>query len=370
MRRAPQNSPRRLVQPGRLVRPGRPPRGARGRWPALAWLALGAILLILIGSLVLWRGLAPSASQLSPTPRRTTQTTDATRVETGATATALAATVTPEPTIGRPSPVLSSQPIAFDVAALQKLALELINRDRSANRLQAIGWDSTAAAVGQAHAEEMANLGYLSHWNTDGYGPDHRYSRAGALDAVMENVYMLQTRRSNGSGASISDWAKVIEEAQVNLMHSEGHRANILAPEHTHVGVGIAYSSTTGDVRIVQEFVNRYVRIASFPKRARPGDLLVLRGELLPGSVSPLVNLAFEPVPVPMTLEQLNVIRPYESPAKTVAVIPVKLLETSNFVAEIKLDSGGPVGFYHVRVWVDHPQLDKVQAADLVIEVR
>jgi uncharacterized protein YkwD len=131
---------------------------------------------------------------------------------------------------------------------LQKAMLEFINRDRRANGLSPVEWDAAAASAGQQHAQEMADLGYVSHWNIDGYGPDYRYTQAEGLDVVFENVYRLVTRRSDGAAGTISDWRRAVEEAQAALMESEGHRANILAPEHTHVGIGIAYNVAAGTV--------------------------------------------------------------------------------------------------------------------------
>ena len=166
------------------------------------------------------------------------------------------------------------------------------------------------------------------------------------------------------------DWRRVVEDAQAQLMKSEGHRANILAPEHTRVGVGIAYNATTGDVCIAQEFINHYVQIEALPRRARLGDRLVLRGKLLPGSSEPVVNLVCEPFPGSLSLEQLNATRTYESLAKLVSVVPVSSLDAGEFVAEIKLDNAGQPGLYHVRLWVNSGVLKNVPAVDAVIEVR
>jgi hypothetical protein len=248
--------------------------------------------------------------------------------------------------------------------------LELINRDRKANGLNPVAWDAIAALAGQKHAQEMADLGYMSHWNIDGHGPDLRYAAAGGLDSVQENVYSYRSWKSDGTAALITDWNEVILTAQKSLMASEGHRANILSPEHTHVGVGFAYNPTTGDIRIAQEFVNRYVQISSLPRRARVGDRIVLRGNLLPESLDPVVNIAYEPFPMALTLAELNASRTYESPAQNVAIIPVSVDSKGTFVADFKLDSPAQAGIYHVRLWVKRADDSKVLAANGVIEVR
>jgi uncharacterized protein YkwD len=258
-----------------------------------------------------------------------------------------------------------------DFAALAQRMLELVNADRVAAGLVAVAWDPLAAQAGQDHAKEMADLGYMSHWNLDGYGPEHRYSFAGGLDFVQENVYRLVHRWADGSGAPIEDWEKVMADAQAALMDSPGHRANIMAPEHTHLGVGIAYRADTGTVSIAQEFTNRYVQVEPLPQRARPGDRIILRGTLLPGSTDPLVNVAYEPFPAPMTLDALNQTGTYSPRAQHLAVPPVQVGADGRFVSEYTLDAGAAPGLYHVLVWVATAAAgERVPALDAVIEVQ
>jgi len=258
-----------------------------------------------------------------------------------------------------------------DLAALALRLLEFVNVDRAAAGLAPVAWDPIAAQAGQEHSEEMADLGYLSHWNLDGYGPEHRYSFVGGLDFVQENVYRLVHRWADGSGAPIEDWEKVLVDAQAALMDSPGHRANILAPEHTHLGVGIAYRADTGTVSIAQEFVNRYVQVEPLPRRARPGDRVILRGTLLPGSADPLVNIAYEPFPAPMTLDALNQTGTYTPAAQHLAVPPVQVGADGRFVSEYTLDAGAAPGLYHILVWVEiAAAAERVPALDAVIEVQ
>lgn len=257
-----------------------------------------------------------------------------------------------------------------DLVALTKKMLDLVNADRAANGLQPVAWDPIAAAAGQQHSEEMAQFGYMSHWNMDGYGPEYRYSRAGGLDYSQENVYRLVFTWQNGQGAPIEDWEKVVVDAETAWMNSPGHRKNILTPEHTHLGVGIAYNPLTGNVAMAQEFVNRYVAIEPLPRRAQPGDRIVLRGSLLPGSTNPLVNIAYEPFPSPMTLEQLNKTGSYTPAAKNQSVPQVKTGADGRFVSEFTIDKNAPPGLYHVLIWIDSARApEKVLAADAIVEV-
>jgi hypothetical protein len=248
--------------------------------------------------------------------------------------------------------------------------LERVNADRQANGLEPVAWDDAAALAGQRHSEEMAEFGYMSHWNMDGYGPEWRYSRAGGLHFAQENVYRLVYQWQDGRGAPIEDWRKVVGDAQAALMNSPGHRANILAPEHTGLGVGIAYNAATGNVAIAQEFVNQYVALEPLARRGQPGDRIVVRGTLLPGSSEPLVNLAYEPFPSPLTLEALNKTGTYTPGAKHLSVPAVRTDANGRFVAEFSLAADAAPGLYHVLLWVNSPRSEeRVMAVDAVIEV-
>ena len=255
-----------------------------------------------------------------------------------------------------------------DLAALQRLMLDLVNADRATERLSPVQWDAFAAQVGQTHAEDMAANGYMSHWNLAGEGPDVRYGRAGGMDNVQENVYLYWYRHDDGSPAPIEDWEVVMREAEATLMDSPGHRANIMAPEHTHVGIGIAYNAATGDVRIAQEFLNRYVALEPLPSQARVGDTLTVRGQLLPGASNPLINLAYEPFPQPMTVPEVEARSTYQSPAKFFSAVQSQADANGRFLAQVTLDADGQAGVYHVLIWVDVDD-SAVQAVNVVLDV-
>ena len=65
----------------------------------------------------------------------------------------------------------------------------LVNRDRATQGLGPVELDDGAPTVaGQAHAEDMARLGYLGHWGSDGSVPEQRHTEAGGSDMVLENA--------------------------------------------------------------------------------------------------------------------------------------------------------------------------------------
>ena len=264
-----------------------------------------------------------------------------------------------------------ASPVAqpFQVDRLQNKLLELINQDRSAAGLTPVVWDEIAAEAGQRHAEEMAELGYLSHWNFDGYGPDYRYSLVGGLHMAQENVFSYSKRTEDGRAVPVTDWEDLAVTAQASLMASEGHRNNILAPEHTHVGIGVAYQSTTGEFRVAQEFVNQYIDLQPPPLRVTGGERFVVQGTLREGVLNPVINLAYEGYPSPLSLEDLGSRDTYRSPAIFLQEIPFQL-NGRDLVFEMEIPPDSLSGLYHLRIWVDTALAPEVQAVNFIFAVQ
>lgn len=266
-----------------------------------------------------------------------------------------------------PAAPSGSLPLALD--DLQAQALELINQSRAAEGLSLVAWDDQAAQVAQAHAEDMLDGPFFSHWNRDGYGPDHRAALdAGMTDTVFENIHMTWRRTSDDQPAPIEDWPQRILDAHLGLMDSPGHHRNIMDPAHTHVGVGIAYRPEIGELRLVQEFVNRYVELDPLPAELPVGAEVEISGRLINGATDPLINLAYEPFPQSMSLETLDETGSYQSAAQFFSA-PRTTVEGDRFRTRAILDFDGQPGLYHV--WVFATVLgERVKAASAIIVVR
>jgi len=256
-----------------------------------------------------------------------------------------------------------------DFDHLRELMLQLINQERKNVYLDPVEVDLVAQKAGQEHADEMAELGYLSHWDIDGFGPDYRYSRVGGTDYVQENVASYSFRYNSGAPAPINDWDGVVAQIHANLMESEGHRANILDEAHTHLGIGIAYNPLSGEVRVAQEFVNSYSRSSRLPFWVRSGDRIVLRGTFSPEISESIAILTYEPFPEPMSLEQLKKTRTYASTAQKIEDLDMSISE-ENFVIEVILGASAMQGIYHVEVFSNLPSAGQIQIIDQIFEVR
>lgn len=298
----------------------------------------------------------PTSSLLTPAPIAT---------PTIPTATPTAVPVAPVAT-SMPTASLGFLPPGFD--NLQAQTLDLINQSRADEGLSPVAWDDAAAQVAQAHAEDMLTGPFFSHWNRAGYGPEHRAALdAGMTDAVFENIHAFW-RTSNGQPAPIQDWPQRILDAHEGLMDSPGHRRNIMDPAHTHVGIGIAYRPEIGELRLVQLFLNRYVELDPLPRELPVGAEVEINGRLINGASDPLVNLAYEPFPQPLTLEQLAETSSYQSAAQFISA-PRTTVDGDRFRTRAILDFNGQSGLYHVWVFV-MVQGEHAQAASAMVVVR
>ncbi|HTZ89997.1 MAG TPA: CAP domain-containing protein [Alloacidobacterium sp.] len=116
---------------------------------------------------------------------------------------------------------LSSQQFPNDQ---QQNLLDLTNRARSDQGLQPLHWSPALAAAAQSHAQKMFDQHSLSHQLPGEPDLQTRAAQAGAhFREIAENVAM-------GNGA---------EGVQKEWMNSPAHRANILDPRLSDIGIGV-----------------------------------------------------------------------------------------------------------------------------------
>lgn len=172
-------------------------------------------------------------------------------------------------------PVLTKE----ELLAVKKRVVELINRNRRALGLRPVELDELASEVADRHCFDMLKGDFLSHWNPAGLKPYMRYSNSGGVDAVVENVSALW-----GSVSFNPEYIyNTLEELHMRMFNeqppNDGHRQSIIGPQHTHVGIGIAYSGTA--LRYAEEYIARYAEIQSVPRKVKAGDRINIKGRLL-----------------------------------------------------------------------------------------
>ena len=128
----------------------------------------------------------------------------------------------------------------------------LINAARLENGQQALVPDPTMGIVARRHSEEMRDRSYFSHTSPTP-GLSGCQDRFNAVFGYRPRLIGENIARRWGVGMYCLTEPKV-HESHVDLMNSEGHRANILHPDFEWVGVGLA-ANDKGDYWITEEFV-------------------------------------------------------------------------------------------------------------------
>lgn len=105
--------------------------------------------------------------------------------------------------------------------------LELTNRQRQNNGLPRLALSQSLGRAAQNHAGDMVNGNFFSHTGSNGSSVADRAREEGyQFQMIGENIAMGTNRTPS---SAIEGW-----------MNSPGHRANILNPNYTEIGFGIA----------------------------------------------------------------------------------------------------------------------------------
>lgn len=137
------------------------------------------------------------------------------------------------------------------LAKLEADMVELVNAERAKAGLKPLTIDDKLANVARAHSAEMRDKTYFAHESPTAElrEPIDRYQSAlnERPRVIAENIF-----RSWGAQRQIT--MSEIREGHDSLMHSPGHRDNILYAEVTHIGIGFA-ANGRGDLWITQMFL-------------------------------------------------------------------------------------------------------------------
>lgn len=199
--------------------------------------------------------------------------------------------------------------------------LEMVNEERAVEKVPLVAMDELATQVASKHAVAMATSEFASHWGRDGLKPYQRYSFAGGTDATAENI-----------SAADNTWSMKVEDLKQDAAYlhlrlyqqkppHDGHRRTILAPQHTHVGFGLAVEQLR--LRLVELFVAKHVEVGAVSRKAKPGEQIRFTGRvLLPECLLSYVEVLYEPIPKAPELGWLRQPRPYSLPKESIVLRP------------------------------------------------
>lgn len=111
-------------------------------------------------------------------------------------------------------------------ASLAQQVVNLVNQERLAAGQVPLLVDTSAEEAAKAHAEDMDGRSYFSHTTPEGWSPATR-------------LQLLDASGYTRVGENIAVGQPTPQDVMTAWMGSTGHRANILDPGYTHIGVGV-----------------------------------------------------------------------------------------------------------------------------------
>lgn len=193
------------------------------------------------------------------------------------------------------------------VAPAQRAWLAQINAERAAADARPVAFDESAQETAAQHARDMAERGYVSHWDTRGLKPYQRYARLGGVGVVDENV-----------AGGFADWRDAQAAFMAERAERGGHYANIVDP--THRWVGLASAENRGESVFDEEFVTMGAVFdpAAVPQSVAVGTPISVSFRSLGSQIA--AAHGSEPLPHPLTLSQLTS-APYDGAYETIGSI-------------------------------------------------
>lgn len=127
-------------------------------------------------------------------------------------------------------------PIGVAITPEEQEMLDSVNEERSRESLAPVTWCPALARSATAHSQDMAAENYFEHQSLDGRE---------VWDRAKAEGYDYQT-----VGENIAVGQRDVAEVMQGWMDSPGHRENIMKPDYTHLGSGMASGDFKGQQSI------------------------------------------------------------------------------------------------------------------------
>ncbi len=154
-----------------------------------------------------------------------------------------------QPSLPQPSaqPSLPQTAQRDPIDELEQLVIERTNRSRIRLNTAPLERDAVLSTAARNHSEDMLRRNFFDHTNPDRQTPADRVERLSglAVRAIGENIWMW-------SGTTVPPLSALADQAVADWMASAAHRANMLRPRYTRVGIGAAV--TASNVRVTAVF--------------------------------------------------------------------------------------------------------------------
>ena len=136
---------------------------------------------------------------------------------------------------------------------VEQRIFDRVNEERMREGLNPVLAEAILVEIAEDHTMDMLEREYFSHDSPEGVGPVERvgWRHRTLVGDVSENIWQ-------GTRARDAEASRLAREIMDGLMNSPGHRRNIMAPQLTHMGLGV-YSSNgvavrTNEIMVTQLF--------------------------------------------------------------------------------------------------------------------
>lgn len=185
------------------------------------------------------------------------------------------------------------EPLRFD-PLMEQLFLDKINQERGKVGLSALKVRDELLPAARFHSLDFGHNEFFQHEGPDGRNAGNRiasFDRTLLAQSTAENIAafgpaICHDQFNNEVSCSLAPGFKspteafVVEDLHKKLMLSDGHRANILAEDSTHVAIGVAREDT--GFYVTQVFANQSGELsAPLPVTIRPRGKLDVDVEIV-----------------------------------------------------------------------------------------
>ncbi len=134
------------------------------------------------------------------------------------------------------------------LSELERTIFRFTNEVRQRNGVPPLTWENSLREVARAHSADMLVRNYFSHVNPEGRSPHDRIIAGSRFPLSMtgENIW-------TGTGRQPGDTRQLARIIVDNWMSSPGHRKNLLHPEFTDIGLGVAANGQK--IMVTQVFI-------------------------------------------------------------------------------------------------------------------
>ena len=144
-----------------------------------------------------------------------------------------------------------SVPARRGITLAKGALLGLINAERAQVGAGPLHIDATLNAIAQARSQDMIARHYFSHHIPGG----------GMVFDILDRDHV--SYEMAGENLALNNYidfypmARTVRQTNTDLMNSPDHRANLLEPRYTEIGLGMAFEQSSGTLIVTEVFVQR-----------------------------------------------------------------------------------------------------------------